>query len=85
MAETISSFFLNIVFKAAFLAVVIGRWKTRAIGEGKLISIAKGSGSPAKRGDFVVVVGCGRDVVGVGEAVGFGEGVELLGAGGVER
>ena len=80
MAETISSSFLNIVLKAAFLAVVIRGGETRTIGKGKFISIAEGGGSSAEGGNFVVVVGCGGDVIGVGESVGFGERVELFGA-----
>ena len=85
MAETISSSFLNIVLKAAFLAVVIRGGETRTIGEGKFIPITEGGGSSAEGGNFIVVVGCRGDVIGVGESIGFGERVELFGAGAVER
>ena len=85
MAETIASSFLDIVVKGAFLAVVVGRGETRSIGECKFIAVAEGCGSPTEGGNFIVVVGCRGYVIGIGESMGFREGVKLFGAGVVKR
>lgn len=52
--------------------------------QGELLPIAERSSSVAQSGNLVIIVGGRRDVVGGGEPVGFGEGVQLFGAGAIE-
>lgn len=67
----------RLVKDSSFLVVTGGRY-IGFVFEGELFAVTEGSGSLPKSGYFVVVVWCRGDIMGGGEPVGFGEGVELL-------
>jgi hypothetical protein len=85
MHEAVSSSLLEALLEQSRLLVAVGRGVGVLILEGELVPKAEGCGTVAQGGDFVIVVWSLGDLSLGGEPVGFGEGVELLGPGVVER